>query len=51
MSGMKSVSTHEEASGGGGRYSRQGGLIAQQNVTICFSKTTYPAICTNLGLA
>jgi hypothetical protein len=47
---MKSVSAHEEASGGGGCYSQQGGLIAQQNVTIFFSKTTYPAIFYQFGI-
>ena len=34
MSGVKSVSSHEEASGGGGSFARQGGLIARQNLAI-----------------
>ena len=32
MSGVKSVSRHEEASGGGGSFAQQGGLIARQNL-------------------
>ena len=30
MSGVKFVSRREEASGGGGSFARQGGLISQQ---------------------
>ena len=45
MSGVKSVSTHEEALGpklgSGGSFARQGGLIAQHNLAICDSRTTY----------
>ena len=35
MSGVKSVSRHEEASGGGVSFALQGGLIAQHNLAIC----------------
>ena len=40
MSGVKSVSRHEEALAGGGSFAPQGGLIAQQNLAICVSRTT-----------
>ena len=48
MSGVKSVSRHEEASAGGGSFARQG-LIARQNLAICVSRTTCHAISTNLS--
>ena len=44
MSGVKSVSKHEEASAGvgsfapqGGSFAPQGGLIARQNLAVCLS--------------
>ena len=55
MSGVKSVSRHEEASAGGGSFAPQGGsfapqggLIARQNLAIRVSRTTCLAISTNL---
>ena len=48
MSGLKSVSRHEEASAGGGYFAPQCGLIAKQNLAICVSRTTCLAIITNL---
>ena len=44
MSGVKSVSRHEEASAGGGSFAQHGGLIAQQNLAIRVSRTTCPEI-------
>ena len=44
MSGVKSVSRHEEASAGGGSFAQHGGLIAQQNLAILVSRTTCPEI-------
>ena len=40
MSGVKSVSRHEEASGVGGSFAGQGGLIARHNLAIRVSRTT-----------
>ena len=40
MSGVKSISRHEKASGGGGSFAQQGGLIAQHNLAIRVSRTT-----------
>ena len=48
MSGVKYVSKHEEASGGGGSFQQQGSLIAKQNLANRPSKTTSCAICINL---
>ena len=48
MSGVKSVSRHEEASGGGGSFAQQGGIIALQNLPICINITTGRAFSTNL---
>ena len=48
MSGVKTLSRQEEASGGGGSFAQKCGLIAQQNLAICVSKTTCCAISTNL---
>ena len=48
MSGGKSVSRNKEDSAGGGSFAPQGGLIAQQNLAICVSRTTCCAIRTNL---
>ena len=48
MSGVKSVSRHEEASGGGRSFARQGDLIAQQDLAIPVSRATCQAISTNL---
>ena len=47
MSGVKSVSRYEEASGGGGSFAQQSGIIARQNLAIRVSKTTCRAISTN----
>ena len=47
ISGVKSVSRHQEASAGGGSIAPQGGLIAQQILAICVSRTTCLAIGTN----
>ena len=49
MFGVKSVSQHEKASAGGGSFARQGGLIGQQNLAICVSRTTCCAICHHGG--
>ena len=46
---VKSVSKHEEASAGGGSFSRPGGLNAQQNLAICISRNTCHAIVTNFS--
>ena len=43
-----SVSRHEEALGGGGSFARKGGQVALQNLAICVSRTTCPAISTYL---
>ena len=50
MSGVKSVSKHEEGSAGGGSFVPQGGLIAQQNLAICVSRATCLTMCTNFLL-
>ena len=50
MSGVKSVSRHEEASAGGGSFAQQGGLIARQNLAICVSKTTCHATIVRLSI-
>ena len=47
MTGLKSVSRHEEASAGGGSFAQQGGIIAQQNLVIGVSRTTCCSISTN----
>ena len=47
MSGVKSLSRHQEASAGGGSFVPQGGLIARQNLAIRVSRTTCLAITTN----
>ena len=47
MSGVKSVSKHEEALAGGGSFVPQGGKIALQNFTICVCRTTCLTMCTN----
>ena len=39
MSDVKSVSRHEEGSGGGGSFAEQFGLIAQQNIAIRVCRT------------
>ena len=44
MSGVKSVSRHEEASGGGSSFAQQAGRIARQNLDFCASRTTCCAI-------
>ena len=49
MSDVKSVFKHKEASAGGGSFAPQGGLIEQQNLAICVSRTTCLAISTNLS--
>ena len=56
MSGVKSVSRHEEASAGGGSFKPQGGsfvpqggLIARHNLAIRVSRTTCLATSTNLS--
>ena len=43
MSGIKSVSRHEEASAGSGPFLGQGGLIAQQNLANCDISTNLPS--------
>ena len=48
MSGVKSVSRHEEASVSGGSFAQQGGLNAQHNLAIRVSRTTCSVISTNL---
>ena len=48
MSGVKSVSRHEDASAGGGSFAPQGGLTGRQNFAICVCRTTCLAISTNL---
>ena len=48
MSGVKSVSRYQEASARGGSFARQGGLIAQQNLVICFNRITCHAIATRV---
>ena len=48
MSGVKSLSRHEEALAGGGSFAQQGGLIAQQNFAVRVSRTTCHSISTNL---
>ena len=48
MSDVKSITRHAEASSGGGSFAQQGGLIAQQNLAICVSRTTCLAISTYL---
>ena len=48
ISVVKSVSRHEEASAGGGSFAWQPGLNALQNLEICFSWSTCPAINKNL---
>ena len=49
MSGVKSVSRHEEVSAGGGSFAPQGGPIAWQNLAIRVSRATCLAISTNLS--
>ena len=48
LSGVKSVSRHEEASDGGDSFAQQGGIIAQQNLPIFVSRTMSSTIITNL---
>ena len=45
MSGVKSVSRHEEASAGGGSFVSQGGIIAtKQNLAIAFLLAEPPVL-------